>query len=76
MKKPYENNLIYDISYKSLIGKKPLHNRIDKIDGFIRIYDGPKYLILFGLGNDAIYNRIGYLIGLIAKLHMFFLRIL
>ena len=39
-KKWHENILIYDISYKTLIGPKPLHIRFDKIDGFIRIYDG------------------------------------
>ena len=32
--KSYENILIYDISYKSLIGSKPLHIRFDKIDVF------------------------------------------
>ena len=44
--KSNENILIYDISYKTLIGVKPLHIRFDKID--------EKY--------DAIYNRIRYLI--------------
>ena len=39
-KKSHENILIYGISYKTLIGSKPLHIRFDKIDGFIRIYDG------------------------------------
>ena len=37
--KPHENILIYDISYKTLIGPKPLRIRFDKIDKFIRIYD-------------------------------------
>ena len=37
----------------------------DKIDGFIKIYDGSKYLILLGPEkNDAIYNKIKYLISL------------
>ena len=27
---------------------KPLHIRLDKIDVFIRIYDGTRYLTLFG----------------------------
>ena len=35
--KSYENILIYDISYKSLIGSKPLHIRFDKIDMFFRV---------------------------------------
>ena len=40
--------MIYDISYKTLIDPKPLSIRFDKIDGFIRIYDGTRYLTLFG----------------------------
>ena len=36
--------------------------RLDKIDGFTRIYDETKYLTLFGSEkHDAIYNRIRYL---------------
>ena len=54
--------MIYDISYKTLIGPKPLRNRFDNIDGFIRIYDGTRYLVLPGPEKyDAIYNRIKYL---------------
>ena len=50
---------------KSLIGAKPLRIRFDKIDGLIRIYDGTRYLRLFGSGKyDAIYNRTRYLISL------------
>ena len=57
--------LIYDISYKTLIGPKPLRSRFDKIDGFIIIYDGTRYLVLFRSEKyDAIYNRIRYLISL------------
>ena len=38
--------------------------RFDKIDGFIRIYDGTRHLVLFaGEKYDFIYNRIRYLIG-------------
>ena len=55
---------IYVISYKTLIGAKPLRIRFDKIDGFIRVYDGSIYVILFGLRKyDSIYNRIRYLIS-------------
>ena len=58
-KKQHENILIYDISYKTLIGGKPLRIRFDKIDGFIRVYDGSWCLLSFGLVKyDAIYNRI------------------
>ena len=45
--KSYESILIYNISYKSLIDHKPLRIRFDKIDGFIRIYDGTRYSVLF-----------------------------
>ena len=34
--KIYENISVYNISYKALIGPKPLTIRLDKIDGFIR----------------------------------------
>ena len=43
----YESNLLYNMSYKNLIAK-PLCIRFDKIDGFIRVYDGTRYLVLFG----------------------------
>ena len=37
--------------------------RFDKIERFIRIYDGTRYLILFGAEKyDFIYNKIRYLI--------------
>ena len=38
-----ESILIYKISYKTLIDPKPLRIRFDKIDGFVRIYDGTRY---------------------------------
>ena len=63
--KSYKNILIYDILCKNLIGAKPLHIMFDKVNGFIRVYDKTKYLILFGLEKyDAIYDRIIYLISL------------
>ena len=46
--KSYENILVYDISYKTLIGAKLLRIRFDKINGFIRVYDQTRYLVLFG----------------------------
>ena len=45
----YENILVYDISYKSLTDSKPLDIRFDKIDGFISVDDGTRYLVLFGI---------------------------
>ena len=57
--------LIYVISYKTLIGSKPLRIRFDKIDRILRIYDGTRYLTLFGTKKYyAIYDRIRYLINL------------
>ena len=47
----------------------------NKIDGFIRVYDGSRYLVLFALEEyDDIYNRIRYLILLVKKVisKMFF----
>ena len=62
--KSNKNILIYDI-YKTLIEIKPLRIRFDKIDWFIRIYDGIRCLVLFGSEKyDAINNRIRYLISL------------
>ena len=55
--KSYENILVYNISNKGLIYSKPLRTRFDKIDGFVRVYDGTRYLVLFGSEKyDPIYN--------------------
>ena len=55
----------FDISYKALIDPEPLHIGFNKIDGFIKIYDGTRYLTLFGSEKyDAIYDRIRYLTNL------------
>ena len=55
--KSYENILNYEISYKTLIGSKPLRVRFDKVHGFIRVYDGARYLVLFSSEkHDAIYS--------------------
>ena len=62
MKNQRKNILIYGISYKILIGSKPLRIRFNKIDGFIKEHC---YSTLFGPKRyDAIYNRIRYLISL------------
>ena len=59
--KPYKNILIYDISYKNFIVPKHLRVRFDKIDGFIRIYDGTRYLTLFGFESfDDLFKKIRY----------------
>ena len=63
-KKSHENLLAYNISCKILIDAKPLRIRFDKIDRFIRVYDGTIYLVLFGSEKyDFIYSRIIYLVG-------------
>ena len=41
----YENILVYNISYKSLIDSKSLSIRFNKVDEFIRIHDGIRYHI-------------------------------
>ena len=54
--KSNENILIYNISYRALIGPKQLRIRFDRIDGFIRVYNGTRHLVLFGPEKyDAIY---------------------
>ena len=52
-----------------MIDPKLLQIRFDKIDGFIRVYDGTRYLVLFGSEKyDSIYNRIRYLISVKSSL--------
>ena len=55
--KPNQHILIYGISYKTLIGAKPLRSRFNKVDGFIRIYDGARFSIF--LGSEK-YDKISY----------------
>ena len=51
--------LIYNISHKNLVVAKTLRIRFDKIDGFIRVYDRTRYLVLFGSEKyDFIYYKI------------------
>ena len=57
--------MTYSILFKTFFGLKPLSIRLDKIDLFIRLYDGTRYLALFySEKSDAIYSRIRYLISL------------
>ena len=49
--KSYEKVLIYDVSYKILLSTKPLDITFDKVDGFIRVYDGSTYFLLFDAEN-------------------------
>ena len=64
-KKSPKNIWIYAILYKTLVDPKPLRMRFYKINGFIRIYDGNKYLTLpESEEHDPIYNRMRYIISL------------
>ena len=49
----YKSILIYCTSYKIFIGAKALSIIFDKVDGFVKIYDGTRHLELFG---PEIYN--------------------
>ena len=46
-KKSYGYIFTYNISKKAVIGSKLLRIRFDRIDGFIGVYDGTRYLIFF-----------------------------
>ena len=62
--KSFENILVFNISYNTLIDAKPLHIRFDKTARIIRVYNRTRYLVPFGSEKyDFIYNRIWYLIG-------------
>ena len=47
-KKSPENFLIYKISYEKFIVAKPLPVRLDKANSIIKVFDGTRYLELFG----------------------------
>ena len=57
-----ENILIHEISYKYSTDAKPLRIRYDKIDGFIKIHNKIRYLVLFDW-CDKVYDRIKHLIS-------------
>ena len=61
--KIYENISVYDISYKTSMGSKPLSIRFNKIDGFITVLDCKiKHLVLFDYGLfDKTCDKIKYL---------------
>ena len=57
--------LIYNISHKTFVGAKSFCIRFNKIDEFIRVYDGTRYLVLFGTEKcDFFYKRVRYLVGI------------
>ena len=61
--KIYKKILVYDISYKTFIGVKPFRIRFKKVDGFIRIYFGTRYFVLFSLEKIMPFTK---------RLNMFF----
>ena len=72
----HEIILIYDISYKNLIGPKHLRIIFHKIDVFISICDGTRYLVLLAPEKyHAICNRVRYLISLKSSITYVFLTI-
>ena len=63
-KEKYDNMLIYDISYKTSMSANPMHVSFDEIDGFIKIHDGIRFLVLFDCSwCDKICDCIKYLIS-------------
>ena len=40
----YKNSLIYDTSYKNLMGEKPLRIRFNKVNGLIKICNWIRHL--------------------------------
>ena len=46
--KVYKSNLVHGISYKTFMNSKSLRIWFDKIDGFIKIYDGIRHLVILG----------------------------
>ena len=63
--KLHENISVYDISYKTSMGTKPLPIRFNKIDGFIKVHGGDfRHLVLFDYEYFAeICNKIKYFIS-------------
>ena len=39
--------LVYNISSNTLIGAKPRRIRFEKVNGFIRVYYGTRYLVIY-----------------------------
>ena len=62
-KEKNQNIFIYDISYKTWMGGKPLRIRYDKIDGFIKFPNKTWYLVLFDDWWDKTCDRIKYLMS-------------
>ena len=59
--KSHEYILIYDISYKILIGAKPFYIGFHAVDEFIRVYHGNIYLVFLALENMSFTIRLDVL---------------
>ena len=59
--KSHECAMIFDIWNNTLIGPEPLRIRFDKIDGFIKIFDGTRYLTFFALKNVMLFTTALYI---------------
>ena len=58
-KKSYENVLINLVSYKTLIGAKPIRIMFDKVNGFIKDFNETKCFVLFRTEKyNASFNRV------------------
>ena len=57
-KKSYKHFLIHNIPYRTFLSEKPLRIWFDKINGFVKNYNGIRYLLLSI--NYEIYDRIKY----------------
>ena len=63
-KENYKNILVYNISYKTSTGAKPLRIRFNKTDGFVKTCNGFRCLVLFDYSYcDKICDKIRYLIS-------------
>ena len=54
--KPNENIFIFDVTYQTFVAAKSFHIRFHNIDGFIRVYDRSRYLVLFGQENMMLFT--------------------
>ena len=62
--KKYKNIIIQDISYETFMDPKPLLIRFDETDGFIKVYDRIRYLVLRDYERyNVICDRIKYCIS-------------
>ena len=62
--KTYKNILVYGIWKKTFRDSIPLRIRYNEIDGFMKIYYGIRYLVIFDHNqHEKIWDRIRYLIS-------------